>query len=186
MGMKDAIIHETINLFNKKGYQFTLDELSTNLKISKKTIYKYFENKEDIFRTFIIESFNSVHEQQRDIYNDNDLSTKEKLVAILTTHSKYEDSLTIEKTAGLENYYPELYQLILSSYKTEWDNVESLLNKGMEEGIFKRDFNIQIVKYFLINGMQMMHKKEVLDAAKTSYREGISQIIEIFIRGISA
>ena len=43
--VKMEIVHSFISEFNKKGHKATLDEVSSNIHISKKTIYKYFSGK---------------------------------------------------------------------------------------------------------------------------------------------
>lgn len=44
--MKDRIIEESIESLRKEGLRFSVDTLAERLKISKKTIYKYFPDKE--------------------------------------------------------------------------------------------------------------------------------------------
>ncbi|MGN0505585.1 MAG: TetR/AcrR family transcriptional regulator [Lachnospiraceae bacterium] len=44
--MKDKIIEESIRSLHSEGLRFSVDTLAEKLKISKKTIYKYFPNKE--------------------------------------------------------------------------------------------------------------------------------------------
>ena len=46
--MKDRIIYESILSLQSEGLKFSVDTLAEKLKISKKTIYKYFPNKESL------------------------------------------------------------------------------------------------------------------------------------------
>lgn len=49
---KDRIIHASMHLFFNYGFsRVTMDELAHELGISKKTLYKYFDSKEDILRS---------------------------------------------------------------------------------------------------------------------------------------
>lgn len=43
--MKDKIIYESIKSLRQEGLKFSVDTLAENLKISKKTVYKYFPDK---------------------------------------------------------------------------------------------------------------------------------------------
>lgn len=43
--MKNTIIDASIELFQSVGLKFSIDMLAKKLKISKKTIYKYFIDK---------------------------------------------------------------------------------------------------------------------------------------------
>lgn len=46
--MRDMIIKRSVSELQKKGLRFSIDELAKSLKISKKTIYKYFSAKEEL------------------------------------------------------------------------------------------------------------------------------------------
>jgi AcrR family transcriptional regulator len=49
---KERIVHASMHLFFNYGFsRVTMDELAHELGISKKTLYKYFESKEDILRS---------------------------------------------------------------------------------------------------------------------------------------
>ncbi len=134
--MKEQIIQESIKLFNQYGYKFSMDNLSKNLKISKKTLYKYFTSKEEIITYIIDESFNEVHSKQKAINNSN-LDTETKLRQILTTNFMREDSIDLSKAKDINKYYPKLAKKIEKKYIEEWNLVENLLVKGKKEGVFE-------------------------------------------------
>ena len=46
--MKDKIIEQTIYSLQTEGLRFSVDALAERLKISKKTVYKYFSTKEEL------------------------------------------------------------------------------------------------------------------------------------------
>lgn len=46
--MRDAIIEESILSLQNEGLRFSVDTLASRLKISKKTVYKYFATKEEL------------------------------------------------------------------------------------------------------------------------------------------
>ena len=47
--IREKILKGTIQVFNKKGLKLTMDDVADELKISKKTIYKDFSGKDEIF-----------------------------------------------------------------------------------------------------------------------------------------
>ena len=183
--LREKILSVAMELFNRDSFDFKMDDLAKELHISKKTIYKYFQNKEDIFHVFIDESFQSVHEKQDQIFCDDTLSIREKLLQILNTRSKFEDGLSIEKTLELNTYYPRLYELIMSTYKTQWDKVKKLLILGQEQGIFKKNINLDLIQTMMLEAMQMMHRSNLLKSTNLSYREAILESTEIIVDGIS-
>ena len=50
---REKILKGTIQVFNKKGLKLTMDDVAEELKISKKTIYKEFKSKDEIFDSMV-------------------------------------------------------------------------------------------------------------------------------------
>ncbi len=47
--MKEVILKKTGDIFLKLGFKsVTMDDIASELGVSKKTIYKYFKNKEEL------------------------------------------------------------------------------------------------------------------------------------------
>ena len=54
MDNKTKILEATIKVFNKKGLKFTMDDIASELSMSKKTIYTVFKDKETMFYQMIV------------------------------------------------------------------------------------------------------------------------------------
>lgn len=67
--MRKAIIERSILELQQNGLRFSIDDVAKSLKISKKTIYKYFATKEDlavaIFETFYEEALGQIESIER-------------------------------------------------------------------------------------------------------------------------
>lgn len=183
--MKERIINATINLFGKYGFNFKVDDIARELSMSKKTIYKYFPSKEDIFKEFITDSFESVHEEQHKILKDDLLSTKMKLIAILNTRSKYEGRISMETAIDIREYYPALSHLILQEYTAQWECVDRLLTQGKQEGVFDELYPNPLIMKLLLHAIQMTYEKDFLKENHITYRDSISKSVLIIIEGIS-
>ncbi|HEX2900872.1 MAG TPA: TetR/AcrR family transcriptional regulator [Bacteroidia bacterium] len=58
---KQRILDASFNAFNQKGFLgVSMDSISKDLKISKKTIYKYFGSKEELLETSLVQLFGQV------------------------------------------------------------------------------------------------------------------------------
>ena len=85
----------------------------------------------------------------------------------------------------LNTYYPRLYELIINTYRTQWDKVKKLIIQGQENGVFKKDINVTLVQTMMMESMQMMHRDNLLSKANLSYRDAIKEASEIIVSGIS-
>ncbi len=53
MELKEKILEGTIKVFNQKGLKFTMDDLASELGMSKKTIYTVFKDKDSLFLAMV-------------------------------------------------------------------------------------------------------------------------------------
>ena len=71
--IRGKILNGTIRVFNKKGLKLTMDDVAEELKISKKTIYKEFSGKEEMFETMADYIFDNIKDRETEIINDDGL-----------------------------------------------------------------------------------------------------------------
>lgn len=142
--MKDKIVSKATELFLKLGFKsVTMDDIAGEMCISKKTIYKYFSNKE----TLIEQSTALVHEQVYFVIN----------TIISKNHNAIEENFEIRKMFKemfkssdgspiyqLKKHYPEIYQSVI---KTEIKECKSYfyenITKGINEGLYRKEINIE-------------------------------------------
>lgn len=182
--MKQQIIDECILLFNEKGCRFTLDDIVQGLRVSKKTIYKYFLSKEDIFKAIIDEAYDDIHLKQDLIFNDNGLSTKEKMYGVCTVETKYDSKMRLKQVYESELLLPEIYRYFMKKYEVGWEIIEELLKQGIQEGVFE-EVNVALVIQLLINGMKMLCQGDFQEKNNITYKQGLEQTVRIIIKGIS-
>jgi AcrR family transcriptional regulator len=149
--MKEKIISKASELFLKLGFKsVTMDDIAGEMCISKKTIYKYFCNKE----VLIEESTSMVHRQVHDIidtivakdYN----SIQENFEIREMFRDMFKNNIDTSPIYQLKKHYPEIYQNVLS-YEIEQCTQYFRVNieKGIREGLYREDLNIDIyVKFY--------------------------------------
>ena len=180
MDIKKEIINEATLLFNIKGIAFNMDEIATNLKISKKTIYKYFNSKNELIVELVEEYFNNLNKAEDEIFNSTNLNTFEKIERIFCINNSHLP-LNLSYIEDLKDICPNLYNKASIKLKDNWDKTFSLLNKGMEEGSIKR-VNIEVIKAMVNGFFEHMFKEGLLDTI--SYHEAITELSNIIINGI--
>ena len=64
MNKKEIVIETARDLFNKYGYKkVSMDEVAIKSNVTKKTIYTYFKDKEELFRYFITEELEFIRKK---------------------------------------------------------------------------------------------------------------------------
>lgn len=133
--LKEKIIQAAISLSEKEGIRFTLADLASGMKISKKTIYKYFDGKEALLNEAIEYIFNDIHRQISEI-SKLDLSELDKLMLAV---SVYPTVINLDKLtlSDMEEQYPSVYNNIKNQLDKNWEQTLCLYDSCVEKGFIK-------------------------------------------------
>ncbi len=170
--------------FLTDGYEkLRMDEISKKLKCSKKTIYKYYSSKEQLYRNIILaELENSYKELVILIQADNPMFEKvNKLKEIIKNHIVFlaDDSLT-----NIKNEFPRLWKEILF---IRGDKVLPLINvlltHSMKHFIISDYPNELIIRLFS-SALALSGSKKTMIQNKGQYQQTFDMIFEILLNGI--
>ncbi|SHI94052.1 TetR/AcrR family transcriptional regulator [Flavobacterium haoranii] len=141
--MKEKIIEKACELFLKFGFKsVTMDDIAGEMCISKKTIYKYFCNKEILVKETTIVVRDQINEIIQKIISENHNAIKEnfEIRKIFKEMFKSSDDSSVFQ---LKKHYPEIYQNIFKSEIQKHKKIFSdNINKGIKEGLYRKDLNI--------------------------------------------
>ena len=137
---KERTLAKAREYFHTYGYRgASLSDLIAEIGISKPTFYNYFKNKEELFFTVMLETYNEFHYQ----YNQQARAAPnamEKLDLFIMTFSWFLDSYPIVRdlfkpgndllTRWAQSRYSKDF------FAEDVEIVRSILEQGKEEGIF--------------------------------------------------
>ena len=187
MGERDirlAIVNEFVAQFNEIGPRVTLDSVCKPIHISKKTIYKYFPSKTGIYDYILNEAAQNVIDEQHRVFEDPNLSTREKLIQILTIRTEWETKIDISKIFQFEASDPEFYAKFLAAYESNWQYFLALVEQGKNEGVVRRDVNGELMVSLLSSAMVSLYRGDTLQRLGISYGDSIDQIAKSVLFGI--
>lgn len=122
--MKDKIIQTSVNLLDNLGVKFTIDDLKNELKISKKTIYKYFENKEELAQTVFNSIINNSINKQKEIVNGANDETNKLILCLLEYMEIFR--LQSEKIFNLYSLNSKLQEGVIVKVEENWKTILNL------------------------------------------------------------
>ncbi|WP_396150094.1 TetR/AcrR family transcriptional regulator [Flavobacterium sp.] len=148
--MKEKIINRAKEMFLKLGFKsITMDDIACDMCISKKTIYKYFSNKE----LLIEESTQLVHKEVRETIdtivakNFNAIEENFQIRRMFKEMFKYSETSPVYQ---LKRHYPEVYQKVVG-YQIEICEgcFRNNILKGISEGLYRENIDVEnYVKFY--------------------------------------
>lgn len=182
--LKERIIKHASVMFSLHGVKkVSMDELASNLGISKRTIYSAFNNKEDVLRSCIIAFQENKRQSIFDIMNQS-----ENIIYGYLQVIDYYKSTRLPEAILWEDiykYYPELYQSILMDVEKDRGYFKQLLNKGIKDNYFREDLHFDGVVYMLDISTFMINNGSPSERASYFRTDLIFNIMVNMLRGIS-
>ncbi|GEP51469.1 TetR family transcriptional regulator [Flavobacterium noncentrifugens] len=142
--MKEKIIEKATDMFLKLGFKsITMDDIAGEMCISKKTIYKYFINKE----VLIAESTETLNRTVMNIIDSiiaKNYNPIEENFEIRRIFKGIFQSTETSPLYQLKKHYPEIYEKVVNTefeecYKYLVHNVE----KGIAQGYYREGIHVE-------------------------------------------
>jgi AcrR family transcriptional regulator len=152
--LKELILEKTRELFLTIGFKsVTMDQIAYDMGISKKTIYNFFENKNELVKAVTSYMFNSITRGVTEIKKNSDNPINE-LYDINLFLIKYLKKESVSPLYQLEKYYPLIHKEI---NKKQFDfitkSTTGSLNNGIKLGLFRKDIKIDFISRLYFKGM---------------------------------
>ena len=183
--LREEIMNAAIDQFNKKGLKFTMDDLAGSLSISKKTLYKVFSDKEELFFEMADYCFDAIKDSEREILNDPEMDIVEKIRRIIIVLPHRYKTIDFRKLISLKEKYPSIYTKLEERLESDWEPTIMLLEQGIEEGRIK-PFPISVLRAMVEGTIEHFLSRDILLTEDISYQEALEKMMDIIMEGIIA
>lgn len=154
MSERNKIIVESTRIFLQEGfYKTPMDEIARELKISKKTIYKYFESKDVLVNQVVLNFLEYNENNILEIINrNNDAVTK--LFSLFQYLGKLLVNINNKWIIDIQQHYRHLWKKI-DKFRTQMmiANISVLIEQGKNEG-FIVNYPTEIIVMFFISSIR--------------------------------
>jgi TetR/AcrR family transcriptional regulator, cholesterol catabolism regulator len=123
----------------------TMDDVAHDLGISKKTLYEFFKDKEDLISKVLDQALTLHHERIREIEAKNLNAVEELLEMYRMIHHMFAD-YNPSMEYDIRKYYPALFSKLREiRRKSIYDFTFANLVKGKKEGFYRKEINTKII-----------------------------------------
>ena len=170
--------------FLKDGfYKTSIDSISSELKISKKTIYKHFPSKDSIVREIIKSIMLDMSSRVEAIIKSEEDAVS-KSVMLLNTISSLLLQVGERWLDDLRIHTPELWQEIEDfRAKRLYNTLSSIIEQGKKEKLFAEQ-PVEIIISIFLSSLSGIVNQEFLFHNRFSYRQAVRKTLEILFTGI--
>lgn len=164
----------------------SMDDISRDLSISKKTLYQYVENKADLIDKVMM---NHLDEDWKRVIES--VIPGRNAIDVLLSVSKQVCEHTKEINPNisfeLQKFYPDVYKKFIDKQRSQiMTGMRLNIEQGMQEGLFRSDLDIDVVLHLYTQAVEDIHQIDIKNGANVSYDKLLSVMFENHIRGIAS
>jgi len=185
MEVKERILTKAADLFMRYGIRsITMDEIASQLGISKKTIYQFFTDKDDMVSA-VIEREIKANEVECVQYRDQAAdAVQEIFIAVedLDEMLKYMNPLMLY---DLEKHHPRAFQKLREyKYQFLYQAILDNLSRGRQEGVYRADFQSDIVAKNRIESCFLIFNPDLFPHTRYKISEVNFELAMLFLYGV--
>jgi AcrR family transcriptional regulator len=182
---KEKILSACKDRFMREGFaRVSVDEISNELAMSKKTFYKHFSSKEDLVQQIVERFMGEIRGNiERILLSEN--TAVEKLSETMTTIAMAAGKVLPFFGQDVRKRLPDLWKRIEEFRRERISEIfNRLIDQGIREGYMRQDLNRRVLLLCLFSAVDGIVQPHVLAAESFSVSEGIRGILNIFFRGV--
>jgi AcrR family transcriptional regulator len=172
-------------LFLKYGVRsISMDDIARELAISKKTIYQFFSDKNEIV-VLITKQYLLEQKEKFDRIQIGASNAIEKLYRATLHARDIFEAINPSVLFDIKKYYTDAWVLYLDHEKNFMFKVTiSILEEGIREGLFRSDINPRILATLRMEEIKLAFDRIIFPDDAFNFQEVQLQILEHFFYGI--
>ncbi|RZS98978.1 TetR/AcrR family transcriptional regulator [Aquimarina brevivitae] len=184
--MKDKIIETAKDMFLNLGFKsVTMDDLASEMGISKKTIYTHFKNKTKLVEATTEHLFCTICNGIDGILDEK----HEPIAELFAIKSFVMRNLKDEKTSPqyqLQKYYPKIHTTLKAKqFEVMQECVIENLNRGIATGVFRDTIDVEFVSRLYFTAIAGIKDQTMFPSDMFPMPTLMENYLEYHIRGIA-
>ena len=185
--VKERILQKAEELFRRHGIRsITMDEIANQLGISKKTIYIYFEDKDQIVDG-VISSIIAVNQQSCNQDRSIALNAIHEVFLAMEMMKEMFQNLNPIILYDLERNHPEAFKKFLQhKYKYLYHIMKENIERGIDEDLYRPELDADVVAKVRLETMMLSFDQQIFPKTKYNLYEVEEQLIELYLYGMAS
>ena len=181
MDTKQRIQEKANDLFRRYGIKsITMDEIATQLGVSKKTLYQYFSDKDELVEAIVKNTIKGA----QDTCDKNQVNSRDAVHELFEAMELVQEIFSEMNPAmmyDLEKFHPAGHK-----NKYLYEVIKNNLRRGIREDLYRSNINIEVIARFRLEGMMLAFNQDIFPSSKFNLGELHKALIEHFLFGVAS
>jgi len=183
--VRARILETARQLLLSRGYsRMTMDELGGELRMSKKTLYRFFPSKEALGEAVLVAYFAGVGEELAAIQRQERLDFGERLRLFVKTIAGHyaRGAATLQ---DIQREAPALWRTLLEvRRRSVQENFGALFSAGVREGAFRAEVEPRLVIRMMLTLVDQLLRPDVQEELEMSAEQIFPLMLDVVLEGL--
>jgi AcrR family transcriptional regulator len=184
---KDRIRQKADELFMKYGIRsVSMDDIANALGMSKKTIYQYFVDKDELVEAVVEADISNMQQDCASVMSDAKDAVHEIILSIDRLLEQFRN-MNPMLIYDLEKFHFRGFQKFME-HKNKFllQLIRNNMERGLAEGLYREDLNVDIMAKFRLESMMIAFNIDLYPPTKYSLADVSKEIIEHYVYGLAS
>ena len=186
MEIQERIKQKADELFRRYGIRsVTMDEIATQLGMSKKTIYQYYTDKDQLVDAVAVEE---IQFSQQCCMRDSASAENaiEEIFKVMEFVEVMFRNMNPSMLHDLEKYHPVGYKKFLDhKNKFLYEMVKKNIERGIKEELYRPEIDLEIMARYRLESMMLVFNTGLFPSSKFNLVKLHQEILEHFLYGLA-
>ena len=181
----ERIIQGGEELFLKAGIKsVTMDDIAKHLGMSKKTIYQFFKDKNELVIALVKKKLKEDEDQMSAIISKSG-NVIEEMINMMKCSEDIFSRINPIVVHDMQKYHPDAWKQF-QNFKSQVlvHTMEDLLTKGIKQGYIRPEIDVKIIARMRVNQVEMGFNTSIFPVAEFNTWKVQYQFLEHFNYGI--
>ena len=186
MEIKDRIIQHAQTLFMRNGIKsVSMDDIAADMAMSKKTLYKWFENKDQIVQAGMSKHLDGTQCECTNMIKTA-TSAIDELFRMMEWTKQQFSNVHPSIFYDLQKFHPGTWQLWLA-HKNEFILAQIIQNlrRGIAEGLFRADLDVDVIARLRLSQIELLFDSDVFPPRQFGNERVSQALLEHFMLGVA-
>jgi|SRR5688572_1570152 len=186
MELKDKILARSFEMFLQKGIRsVSMDDIAQDMAISKKTIYKWYENKDAIVFA-AIKIYLKTTEEHCLTFAQKSANAIDELFKTMDMLRQMFGGIHPSVIFDIQKFHPKTWQLI-ENHKSGFllDRIIDNMNRGIKEKLYREDLDLEVMSRLRLAQIGIVFSDEIFPPDKFDQQRVQLACLEHYMLGIA-
>ncbi len=187
MELREKILLKVTELFMRYGIKsISMDDISNQMGISKKTLYQFVDNKKDLIQKIFERHIKEELEAMKVIVNESE-NAVEEIVRIAQYVTQLLREMSPKTLYDLQKYYRSIWDMMEALHQQHiFAIIKKNIERGIKEDLYRGDLNPDIVAKLYVGKNSLIVDEKLFPLKDYNTEKLFKEHIKYHIYGIAS